>query len=289
MTIAPVQQNPFLMSPENYVAGGGSFVPGANIPGNGKQIVDGSPTARPTEIAEDNNFFGEDGMGFSDVLDVINPLQHIPIVGDLYRAITADAISPGARMAGGALYGGPLGFVSSLVNTVVEEATGKDIGGNILAAISGISGESEAAAGNAGVKLASVVVPKEIASPGKTTTSIANVPDLPSTLVEQKVAQPTTAVAGPFQISPQEQKLPQLSSAAFQAIMGSVNSKPQVAGTPGGIISQGTNNPDTISQGIFNRGGLTAGSELPAVKGVSIRDAGMEINRLLRNHAEQKN
>ena len=57
------------------------------------------------DVPEDDGgsgFFGADGLTFGDVLDVINPLQHIPVVSTIYRAITGDEISPGARVAGGA-------------------------------------------------------------------------------------------------------------------------------------------------------------------------------------------
>ncbi|MDA0239649.1 MAG: hypothetical protein O3A84_06430, partial [Proteobacteria bacterium] len=75
--------------------------------------------------------FGKDGLTFSDVLDIINPLQHLPIVSTLYRAITGDQIDPAARVAGGTLYGGPIGAAVSVLNVVVEHGTGKDIGDHV--------------------------------------------------------------------------------------------------------------------------------------------------------------
>jgi len=39
-----------------------------------------------------------DGPTFADVLDIINPLHHIPLIGGIYRAISGDAIAPTARM-----------------------------------------------------------------------------------------------------------------------------------------------------------------------------------------------
>lgn len=85
--------------------------------------------------------FGEDGFGFDDFLDIINPLQHIPGVSSIYREITGDELSPGARMIGGTIYGGSIGFVASLLNSAVEQATGLDIGGNVIALFSGGEGE----------------------------------------------------------------------------------------------------------------------------------------------------
>ncbi len=105
----------------------------------------GRPEAHDIQAAADADgaaaerllFFGEDGLQFSDLLDVLNPLQHIPLIGSIYRSTTADEISAGARMAGGTLYGGPLGFLGALANTMVEDTTGVDIGGNLAALMSG--------------------------------------------------------------------------------------------------------------------------------------------------------
>jgi len=74
---------------------------------------------------------------FKDVLDIINPLQHIPIVSTIYQAMTGDVQSSGAKLAGGALFGGPLGFLSALADNILQSATGTDFSGNVLAAIEG--------------------------------------------------------------------------------------------------------------------------------------------------------
>ena len=50
-----------------------------------------------------NKFFGSDGFNFKDVLDLINPLHHIPIVGAVYRSLSNDKIAPAIKLAGGAL------------------------------------------------------------------------------------------------------------------------------------------------------------------------------------------
>ncbi|GAB6052425.1 hypothetical protein JCM17960_12450 [Magnetospira thiophila] len=72
--------------------------------------------------------FGDDGLTFGDFVDAINPLQHIPIVGTLYRQMTDDEIAPAPRVAGGTLFGGPIGLVVSLIDVLVENQTGKDMG-----------------------------------------------------------------------------------------------------------------------------------------------------------------
>jgi hypothetical protein len=67
----------------------------------------------------------DDGFGFDDLLDIVNPLQHIPLIGTLYREITGDTIELPARLAGGALFGGLLGFLSSLGTAAFEDLAGE--------------------------------------------------------------------------------------------------------------------------------------------------------------------
>jgi len=83
------------------------------------------------------SLFGDNGFGFHDVLDAINPLQHIPIISTLYRAITGDKIDVAPRLIGGAIYGGFFGFLSEAVNAAVEDSTGHDIGENVRLALFG--------------------------------------------------------------------------------------------------------------------------------------------------------
>ena len=85
--------------------------------------------------ANKSGFWGTDGFTFADLIDFVNPLQHIPIVSTIYRAITGDEIGIGPRLFGGAILGGVVGVGSALVNAAVENETGKDIGGNVLAAV----------------------------------------------------------------------------------------------------------------------------------------------------------
>ncbi len=94
------------------------------------------PVSRPRPGGK-QEFFGKDGFGFFDFLDIINPLQHIPILSGLYRKITGDEISPGARLIGSSMFGGPIGFAAALANVVVEESSGTDIGGHFFAMVDG--------------------------------------------------------------------------------------------------------------------------------------------------------
>ena len=65
-------------------------------------------------------------FSFGEFIDVINPLQHIPVINKFYRNFTGDKISPVAQIAGGALYGGAIGGVASLINAAMQEHGGQD-------------------------------------------------------------------------------------------------------------------------------------------------------------------
>ena len=89
---------------------------------------------------------GDSGPGFFDtLLDIVNPLQHLPVVSTIYRAVTGDDIAAAARLIGGALYGGPLGFASTAADMVLEEATGSDLAGHVLALVDEIDGSLDLA------------------------------------------------------------------------------------------------------------------------------------------------
>lgn len=76
----------------------------------------------------------KDAYSFGDVVDMINPLHHLPVIGTLYRKFTGDTIKPMSDIIGGALFGGPVGAVASTVNAVVKSTTGRDIAENAFAA-----------------------------------------------------------------------------------------------------------------------------------------------------------
>ena len=76
-------------------------------------------------------------FSFDDLLDIVNPLQHLPIIGTLYRAITGDKIGTPEKLVGDAVYGGPWGLVSSLADTAFEKATGKNFGDTVLGLVTG--------------------------------------------------------------------------------------------------------------------------------------------------------
>ena len=95
----------------------------------------GPELALAPEAPPDAGFqpFGEDGFTFFDLLDIINPLQHIPLISNIYREMTGDILDAAPRVLGGTLFGGPIGLVASILSVIVEEGTGKDPGDHLLA------------------------------------------------------------------------------------------------------------------------------------------------------------
>lgn len=108
-------------------------------------------------------------LGFWDLVDVVNPLQHLPVVGVLYRELTGDKISAPARIAGGLLFGGPLGMAASAADVGLEAISGETLGehvmawlegepdgapkGRAMAAYRGAAGAYDAAGGGGGTSL----------------------------------------------------------------------------------------------------------------------------------------
>jgi hypothetical protein len=71
-------------------------------------------------------------FGFGDLVDMINPLHHIPLVGYAYREITGDEIKSVSKIIGGGVFGGPVGAAAGLVDAAITAETGDDIAGNAV-------------------------------------------------------------------------------------------------------------------------------------------------------------
>jgi hypothetical protein len=76
-----------------------------------------------------------EALTFDDLLDFINPLHHLPVIGSLYREFTGDQIKPAMQVAGGTLFGGPTGLMSSAFQVLFQEIAGDDILGSGLAMV----------------------------------------------------------------------------------------------------------------------------------------------------------
>jgi hypothetical protein len=95
--------------------------------------------AQPTPDDGKPHIWAQKGFTFHDLLDAINPLQHLPVISTVYRWITGDTIGNLPRIVGDALYGGIPGFVSGLVGVLLKEETGKDVGEHVVATLFGDS------------------------------------------------------------------------------------------------------------------------------------------------------
>jgi hypothetical protein len=64
-------------------------------------------------------------VSFSDVLHTLNPLQYLPVVGTIYRAVTGDDVHPAFRVAASAalsvVLGGPIGLAVTMISVAAEE------------------------------------------------------------------------------------------------------------------------------------------------------------------------
>ncbi|MGN6515095.1 MAG: hypothetical protein ACTHLR_04555 [Rhizomicrobium sp.] len=99
-------------------------------------------TAAPTDTKTAAGDTGSGDSFWHDLLDVVNPLQHLPVVSTIYRAVTGDKIGDVEKVAGDTLYGGPIGLVSSLADVAFEKITGKDFGDTVMAFV-GIGGHDD--------------------------------------------------------------------------------------------------------------------------------------------------
>ena len=85
---------------------------------------------------------GEERYGFADMLDLVNPLQHIPLVSNLYRALTGDEIKAPVQVVGKLIYGGPIGVMGGAVMAAVSQAMdGNPVDEVMVAAVDQVRGD----------------------------------------------------------------------------------------------------------------------------------------------------
>jgi len=165
--------------------------------------INGNPeseSVKPIASAED--------FSIGDLIDVMNPLQHIPIVSTLYRDITGDNVSPAANVMGGLIFGGPLGLLVASANAIfAQENNGKDMGQSILAAITGDDAATPAIAATAptpqNVAADDAALPAAetasdyIVADGKEGDGAINLANLPDATTEQTPIESPPTLAAP--------------------------------------------------------------------------------------------
>jgi hypothetical protein len=87
-----------------------------------------TPSTAQSQAEPDDD---SDETSFSHVLSDLNPLQYLPVVGTIYRAVTGDRIPEPMRLMGSfvasGLLGGPVGFAISAGSALVQHLAGIDL------------------------------------------------------------------------------------------------------------------------------------------------------------------
>lgn len=109
---------------------------GAEIAAEIRARMDARNQARAQRAGE-----GSGESLFGTVIDAVNPLQHIPGVSSVYQSVTGDGASPIASMAGGFLFGGPMGLMAGAASSFIEIMTGKSPAEHAMALLDTIGEE----------------------------------------------------------------------------------------------------------------------------------------------------
>lgn len=99
------------------------------------QTAKGESSIAPQNIEE---------ITWSDVVDAVNPLHQLPVIGDVYRSITGEKISGMARVAGGFIFGGIAGgLVAALTAAYAEAHNDQSPGEQLVSRLLGNTPETE--------------------------------------------------------------------------------------------------------------------------------------------------
>src|SRR5260221_7463305 len=91
-----------------------------------------TPPAGETDDTARKRAWKGDSFSFRDLIDIINPLQHLPVVSTLYRWVTGDAIGALPRIIGDGIYGGPIGLVTRFFNPPGQQESRQDTRAHVL-------------------------------------------------------------------------------------------------------------------------------------------------------------
>lgn len=135
-------------------------------------------------------------LEFSDLIDLVNPLQHIPGVAQVYRAITGDTIKPVVKVAGSLLMGGPMGLIAGAGAAVLEAAVGGEPLTKVAAAF-GMGGADTTGTTSANGATALAAMP----GAGAQTASMQADAQLAHAVTETARDEGPNAQSGPMEIS----------------------------------------------------------------------------------------
>lgn len=155
-------------------------------------------------------------VSFGDLIDTLNPLQHIPVVAEAYRSMTGDGISPQARIAGGALWGGPVGLVTSIAGLAIAGGGDESFGDRLYASLLGEGNQNSDP-----IALAQAETEDVSLEAGKAELTTASI------VTSETAPRPAASTADGAK------PLPRMSPEAFQALIGSF-ADPALEGSPDG-------------------------------------------------------
>jgi len=157
------------------------------------------------------------------MIDIVNPLQHLPVVGTLYRKWTGDEIRPLPKMIGDTAYGGPMGLASSVADYGFQQLTGKDFGDTVYDFVFG----DDAKPATPGAKPATALAskgPTVLTNDAPAPKAADAKPALVASATPATPAKPSVAPAAPKPIPP-DASIPTLDEATFDALVASINQK----------------------------------------------------------------
>jgi hypothetical protein len=146
------------------------------------------PAAATSHAWKDGSF------SFHDVIDTLNPLQHLPLISTLYRWVTGDEPGNVASIVGDTLYGGPIGLATGLLTAAFKAETGKDPGEMLASAITG-EDDGQLLSGTATAQTAAPATAAAASAPAAPATAAATPPA--ATAAATSTAASATAVQVP--------------------------------------------------------------------------------------------
>ena len=100
------------------------------------EMLSGQPWRIVESVESQILFFGPDRhFGWDDFADLVNPLQHVPLVNIAYRAISGDKIYGAASLIDVAF--GPLSGMGTVFQLAYESTTGQSLEDQAVAAVFG--------------------------------------------------------------------------------------------------------------------------------------------------------
>jgi hypothetical protein len=186
--------------------------------------------AKLTRVGTEHTTAWRDGeFSFRDVLDTINPLQHIPVINVIYRWLTGDSnMGNIPRIVGDTLFGGPVGLLGGVVNVAIKEETGRDIGAHAFALL---DGDAPPATAVAAAESPADAKPDPEQAPAALRADAATTPanDPPS----PQVRMPGAAAATPPNATPSQRDFLAQSAAAQRRLLGNTAATPRpLSNTP---------------------------------------------------------